>query len=150
MPMPTDVGVVDLMIGFPAEEARRKYDLMRANLKDAESAEMEMPVEYIFKDVPDHKEPDEDAVAITLGEMDKYGIDIGLVGIGPDAAKRAFKDHPDRFVGSLEVDHLTELVIPREQRPVHLHALVGQCLSHGLEHLPQCRRQILLPDLLAD
>src|SRR5690606_2603909 len=75
MPMPTDVGVVDLMIGFPAEDARRHFDFMKANLKDAESAEMEFPAEYMFKQVPNHKEPDADAVAITLGEMDRYGVD---------------------------------------------------------------------------
>jgi predicted TIM-barrel fold metal-dependent hydrolase len=102
--MPTDVGVIDLMIGFPAEDARRHYDFMRANLKDEGSAEMEFPAEYMFKEVPNHKEPDDDAVAITLGEMDRYGIDKGLVGLGPGVAKQALADHPDRFVAGLEVD----------------------------------------------
>jgi predicted TIM-barrel fold metal-dependent hydrolase len=102
--MPTDVGVVDLMIGFPAEDARRHYDFMKANLKDAESAEMEFPAEYMFKQVPNHKEPDDDAVAITLAEMDRFGIDKGLVGLGPGASKQALADHPDRFVAGVEID----------------------------------------------
>jgi predicted TIM-barrel fold metal-dependent hydrolase len=104
MSMPTDVGVIDLMIGFPAEDARRHYDFMKANLRDAGSAEMEFPAEYMFKEVPNHKEPEADAVGITLGEMDKYGIDKGLVGLGAEVSQRALVEHPDRFVGSIEVD----------------------------------------------
>ena len=104
MPMPTDLGIVDLMIGFPAENARRHYDFMKANLRDAESGEMEFPAEYMFKEVPNHKEPEEDAVAITLGEMDRFGIEIGLVGMGAELTRRAVADHPDRFALSLEVD----------------------------------------------
>ena len=53
MTMPSDIGVIDLMIGFPAEDARRHYDYMKANLKDEASAEMEFPAEYMFKDVPE-------------------------------------------------------------------------------------------------
>jgi predicted TIM-barrel fold metal-dependent hydrolase len=104
MSIPRDLGIVDLMIGFPSEDARRHYDFMKAGLRDEESVEMEFPAEYMFKDVPNHKEPEEDAVEITLGEMDRYGIAVGLVGIGGDVTKRALKDHPDRFVASLEVD----------------------------------------------
>ena len=104
MTMPTDIGVIDLMIGFPAEDARRHYDFMKANLKDEGSAEMEFPAEYMFKEVPNHKEPEDDAVGITLGEMDKYGVAMGLIGVGAEVSKRALTDHPDRFVGSIEVD----------------------------------------------
>jgi len=104
MPMPTDIGVIDLMMGFPAENARRHYDFMKANLRDAESAEMEFPAEYMFKEVPNHKEPEEDAIAIALGEMDKYGIDRSLVGIGGEVTVRALAEHPDRFMASVEVD----------------------------------------------
>jgi predicted TIM-barrel fold metal-dependent hydrolase len=119
MAMPTDIGVVDLMIGFPAEDARRHYDFMKANLKDAGSADMEFPAEYMFKEVPNHKEPESDAVAITLAEMDRYGIDKGLVGVGADVTKRALTDHPDRFVASLEIDpnRITEAV--RRIRTAH-------------------------------
>ena len=36
--------------------------------------------------------------------MDEYGIDKGLIGVGAEVSKRALADHPDRFVGSIEVD----------------------------------------------
>ncbi len=53
-----------------------------------------------------------DAVDVTLGEMDRPGIAMGLVGLGGDASKRALKQHPDRFKASLEIDpnQITEAV----------------------------------------
>ena len=42
MPMPTDIGIVDLGMGFPyqsIEEKKRTYDFFRANLKDKQSLE---------------------------------------------------------------------------------------------------------------
>jgi predicted TIM-barrel fold metal-dependent hydrolase len=98
------VGVVDLMIGFPSADARRHYDFMKAALHDEESTRMEFPAEYMFKEVPNHLEEDRDPIEETLAEMDKYGIAMGLVGIGADVTKRALADHPDRFIASLEVD----------------------------------------------
>ena len=44
MPMPTDIGVIDLMIGFPEADRRHNYDFLRANLRDHESLdEFEFP-----------------------------------------------------------------------------------------------------------
>jgi len=37
MPMPTDIGVIDLMIGFPEADRRHHYDFLRDNLRDHES-----------------------------------------------------------------------------------------------------------------
>jgi hypothetical protein len=102
--MPSDIGVVDLMIGFPSADARRKYDSLRALAKDAESQGMEFPAEYMFKDVPDHRDPEQDPVAVTLAAMDRHGIAIGLVGLGNPATLDALHRHPDRFVSGLEVD----------------------------------------------
>ena len=39
MTMPTDVGIIDCMIGFPDPDPRRIYEFFRSNLKDAESRE---------------------------------------------------------------------------------------------------------------
>ncbi|MGH9051353.1 MAG: amidohydrolase family protein, partial [Acidimicrobiia bacterium] len=102
--MPGDIGVIDLMLGFPSADARRHYDFMRKALRDEESGRMEFPAEYMFKQVPNYVEEGQDPVEVTLGEMDRYGIAIGLVGIGADVTKRALRDHPDRFAASLEVD----------------------------------------------
>ena len=54
MPMPTDIGVIDLMIGFPEADRRHNYDFLRANLRDRESLdEFEFPAQYMFKNVPE-------------------------------------------------------------------------------------------------
>jgi predicted TIM-barrel fold metal-dependent hydrolase len=102
--MPTNIGVVDLMIGFPSGQARRHYDFMQSQLRDAESRAMEFPAEYMFKQVPNQLDEGQDPVEVTLGEMDRFGVAIGLVGLGGGVSARALKEHPDRFRASLEVD----------------------------------------------
>ena len=47
--MPTNIGIVDTMIAFPAEDFK-VYDFIRAQLKDP-SAKFDFPVEYMFKNV---------------------------------------------------------------------------------------------------
>jgi predicted TIM-barrel fold metal-dependent hydrolase len=105
MSMPTDIGVVDLMIALPFRDTRRTYEFLRANLHDRESLEeFEFPAQYMFKDVP-HPEPGDDPVRFLLQEMDRHGIEKGMIGVGrSDDSLRALRDHPDRFFGSMEVD----------------------------------------------
>ncbi len=103
MSMPSGVGIIDTMIGFPASDFAQ-YDFIRAQLKD-KSTDFDFPVEYMFKQVP--KElygRHEDPIGLTLKEMDKYGIETGLIGAGGDISAKALKQHPDRFVGQGSVD----------------------------------------------
>src|SRR4051794_9903509 len=104
MTYPTDVGAIDLMLGFPAADARKHYDYLRAQAKDAESKDMEFPAEYMFKGVPNHLEEGQDPLEVTLAEMDKHNVAIGVVGLGGKVTVRALKEYPDRFRASLEVD----------------------------------------------
>ena len=101
--MPTGIGAVDLMIGFPSADAPRHYDYLRKTLRDAESATMEFPAEYMFKQVPNHLDEGQDPVEVTLEAMDRCGVDIGVVGLGGETI-RALRDHPDRFRATLEID----------------------------------------------
>src|ERR1700742_4249666 len=110
MSMPTDIGVIDLMIGLPEADRRHYYDFLRANLRDHESLDdFEFPAQYMFKDVP-KVEAASDAVKALLELMDQYGIDRAMIGVGAteskrgDDARRALRDHPDRFFGCMEVD----------------------------------------------
>ena len=98
------IEAVDCMIGFPSPDAHRKYHYLRDQTKDAESKTMEFPAEYMFKQVPKLAEESADPVEVTLGEMDRWGVGIGLVGLGSEATLRALKEHPDRFRPTLEVD----------------------------------------------
>jgi predicted TIM-barrel fold metal-dependent hydrolase len=110
MSRPAVEGIIDLMISFPSARPEAKYHFMQPLLKDEDSRGRSMPAGFLFKDVPEGGPGAEDApeefdpVAALLAEMDKYGIAVGLIGIGPKAATRALADHPDRFVPSLEVD----------------------------------------------
>jgi uncharacterized protein len=102
--MPTDVGAIDLMIAFPHLEQNVDSYTFRSLLKDEGSSGMVFPVEYIFKDVPDHIEEDIDPVTVTLAEMDKCGVAIGLLGGLDEVSRRALREYPDRFRASIHVD----------------------------------------------
>jgi uncharacterized protein len=104
MPMPEGIGAVDLMIGFPSADARKQYEYLRSMTKDAESDGMEFPVEYMFKEVPNYLPEGADPIETTLGEMNRCGVAIGMIGSYGRLSERALRDHPDRFVTSIEVD----------------------------------------------
>jgi predicted TIM-barrel fold metal-dependent hydrolase len=91
--------VIDTMISFPTE-GFDQYDFIRKQTKDRESKEdLEFPVEYMFKEVPKEL-PTNDPISVTLHEMDRYGIEKGLVGVSDERARLALKRHPDRFIAS--------------------------------------------------
>ncbi len=110
MPMPAGIGIVDTMIGFPHRDMKDVYAFITRQTKDRESKEdFKFPVEYMFKDVPEKKiiERDtDDPISITLHEMDTWGIEQGLIGVGdPEGTgELALKRHPDRFIASGNAD----------------------------------------------
>jgi uncharacterized protein len=108
MAMPTDIGIVDTMIGFPHHDMRETYRFITTQTKDRQSKEQfEFPVEYMFKDVPEKELRDaEDPVGTTLAEMDRWGVEKGMIGVGrdDDVGSRALKAHPDRFIPSASFD----------------------------------------------
>jgi uncharacterized protein len=105
MPMPKDIGVIDLMLGIPVSTDNHEfYEFMKPMLMDQQSRdEFKMPVEYMYKDIP-RTEADEDKVAWTIAQMDKFGIEKALVAVNPDDAERndALTRYPDRFLLSYE------------------------------------------------
>ncbi len=99
MAMPSGLPIVDTMIGFP-HEGFAQYDFIRKQTRDRSSREeMQFPVEYMFKEVPKDL-PTDDPVSVTLHEMDKYGIEIGLIGVSDATSRMALKKHPGRFAPS--------------------------------------------------
>lgn len=106
--MPTNVGVVDAMLGFPHPDMKGLYKFITRQTKDMQSKEeYDFPVEYMFKDVPD-KELGKvaDPIGVTLREMDLWGIEKGLIGIGDPlgTGEKALKLHPERFIASSTAD----------------------------------------------
>ncbi len=101
--MPTDIGVVDCMIGFPSRRAARRFDFLKPQLRDEQSTASSSPISYMFKDDdPNRVGEEDDPVAVTLAEMDRFGIAIGLVGLAGSVVDRALAEHPDRFAANLE------------------------------------------------
>jgi hypothetical protein len=90
------------MIGFPATDFSQ-YDFIRKQLKDG-STDFEFPVEYMFKNVPKELYGSKDPISVTLHEMDRFGVEVGLIGVGDEVSRQALHDHPDRFIGSGWVD----------------------------------------------
>ena len=90
------------MIGFPATDFSQ-YDFIRAQLKDG-SSEMDFPVEYMFKNVPKELYGNKDPISVTLHEMDRFDIEIGVIGVGGDISRKALDKHAARFVGQGTVD----------------------------------------------
>jgi len=115
MAMPSDIQAIDTMIGFPARDLKAQYAFITKQTKDAQSKdEFEFPAEYMFKSPPDkEKELREstDPVGFTLDQMDKWGVGIGMVGVGggteegqESTGEDAIKRYPDRFVASVGAD----------------------------------------------
>ena len=104
MVMPRDIGAVDTMLGFPHRDMKEVYRFITRQTRDTQSKEeFDFPVEYMFKDVPEKALQDvDDPIAVTVREMDLWGIEKGLIGIGDPAGAgaEAMKRFPDRFIPS--------------------------------------------------
>jgi predicted TIM-barrel fold metal-dependent hydrolase len=114
-------GAIDLMMQIPEGPKKYWYGFLRSSLMDKESGEMNFPVEYMFKDVPADMDENIDPVLAVLGEMDHWGIDKAMLGIGffDNASTRAVQEHPDRFFGSFEVNPLKGMEGVRELEKAH-------------------------------
>jgi predicted TIM-barrel fold metal-dependent hydrolase len=108
MALPSGIPIIDTMIGFPHHDMKATYAFITRQTKDRQSKEdFEFPVEYMFKQVPEKDLIDaSDPIAVTLGEMDRWGIEMGLIGLGDPGgtAEEALKRHPDRFIPSYGCD----------------------------------------------
>ena len=123
MGMPTDVPIIDTMIGFPSADRREVYKFLAPSLRDAESIEdFKMPAQYMFKDIPADLDEGVDPVAVTLDNMDRYGVERGLINVGSevrDEPRRAIREHPDRFLGLVDVDPRDGMDAVRKIRRYH-------------------------------
>jgi len=101
MPFPRDIKIVDLMMAIPISETNEEwYQQFRPLLMDEESREQfKMPAQHLFKDIPQLKGREE-YVTFLVEQMDRYGIDVALVGYfeGSAAAVVAKRDYPTRFI----------------------------------------------------
>ena len=99
-------GVVDTFLAFPdvAAEKAKVYDWIRKASLDKETQSMEMPAQYMFKDIPHYDEID-DPLEFVLTEMERFGIKRFVSNVAENEhAQRALREHPDKFWGILNVD----------------------------------------------
>ena len=117
------VGIVDLMIGFPKKNAADHYQFLAGAVKDAESKTMAMPAQYMFTEVPSDVQADTDTVAMLIADMDRCGVARGMVHMGSDESVRALRDHPDRIIGCVDAD--PNDIVGAIRRIRHAHAEWG-------------------------
>jgi predicted TIM-barrel fold metal-dependent hydrolase len=107
--MPTDIGIVDTLLGIPSTDKAGAYDWLRPLLRDRESLEaFGSPVQYQYHDRP--ATPDEgtvdDMIDYTIDQMDQNNIWKALIDVRLDEGpgRRALERYPDRFFGAFAVD----------------------------------------------
>ncbi|MFN3458371.1 MAG: amidohydrolase family protein [Novosphingobium sp.] len=125
MAMPTNIGIIDCMLGIPdAEDRAEWFAPFRPLIKDKQTlGQFAMPAQYMFKDIPQSGRQD-DYLAWTVAQMDKHNVDKALVGWNEnDTSYRAKELYPDRFFFDLPVNpnNGTEEV----RRIKRIHAEVG-------------------------
>ena len=104
MSWPADLGVIDLMLGVPSDRSGWQRHFAGA-IRDAGSADLRQPAGYMFHDLPDI-DPADDFPALLVAEMDRFGIDQGLlpVAFGDEWGRAAVARFPDRLLPSIHVD----------------------------------------------
>jgi hypothetical protein len=106
MTMPTDIGIIDLMLDIPSGDQSEWYEFLKPQLRE-ESKDHEFPAQYMFGDVP-HPDPGDDPVDAVLKQMDHFGIEKAMIGVGFEQGRvdknSAVVRYPDRFIGSFSVD----------------------------------------------
>ena len=127
MAIPNDIAVIDTMIGLPSVERRDWQESMAAVLRDKGSRGFTHPAGYMFTHTPDVRR-DADSIDRLLFEMDRFGIERGLVPVNLDDGLhvRALCEHPDRLLGSVEVDPNRGMEAVRDLiRAVEHHGIVA-------------------------
>ncbi len=106
MGMPRDIQAIDLMLNIPGEDQSAWYEFMKPLLLDEESRTVfKMPAQYLFKHIPEIAKQD-DYIAYTVAEMDKWGIGRAMLSVGDDKPipVEAIRRFPERFFPSMHVN----------------------------------------------
>jgi predicted TIM-barrel fold metal-dependent hydrolase len=125
--VPADIAVIDTMIGLPMLDRLEWQQTMASVLRDQGSRGFTHPAGYMYKHTPEVPR-DADSIGRLLFEMDRFGIARGVVPVDltDELHVRALRDHPDRLLGSLEVDPNRGVDAVRDlQRAVEDHGIVA-------------------------
>ena len=125
MAYPTDIKIIDCMLGIPEAEDRSDwFTSFRPLIKDAQTLQQfSMPAQYMFKDVPQTGHAD-DYVKWTVDQMDRFNIDKALIGWNDNETSRRAKElYGDRFFFDLPCD--PNKGMEEVRRIKRIHAEVG-------------------------
>ena len=148
--MPSGIGAVDLMIGFP--QGGRGQDLRlpaRRPRGPTTPAPRSSPPATCSRTFPTGSTRATTGSPSPSREMDTWGVAVGMVGVGADTTARALKEHP----GPVRRQHRDRPQRHHRRGPPHPRRQ-GGARHQGRHHLP-CRvqpagageRPPLLPDL---
>ena len=125
--VPADIAVIDTMIGLPMVDRLEWQQTMASVLRDQGSRGFTHPAGYMYKHTPEVPR-DADSIDRLLFEMDRFGIERGLVPVDltDELHVKALRDRPDRLLGSLEIDPNRVMDAARDlQRAVEDHGIVA-------------------------
>lgn len=147
-PHPIDgIGVVDLMLGVPSDRDAW-YANFQGLLKDEESRSFGHGAAYMFKDLP-QVDGAADFIAYLLAEMDRWGVDKGLlpVSFGDTWGARGVAEHPNRLYGSYLVDPNLGVQAVRDLRRAvdELGVIAAACFPTGLHSQVNINDPLMYP-----
>ena len=96
MAIPENLTAVDLCLNIPGEDNSQWFEFIRPLLMDKESRDsFKMPAQYMFKNIPNIS-GEEDFIAFTVAEMDKYNIRKAMLDVDEDneVSKKALERFP--------------------------------------------------------
>ncbi len=132
-----DIGIIDLMIGFPKKNAADHYQFLSGAVKDAESKSMAMPAQYMFTEVPSDVDEHTDTIAMLIADMNRCGVARGMVHMGSAESVQALHDHPDRIIPCVDADPNDIMGAVRRIRTAHAEWGVKAVTSFPGGCLPQ-------------
>ncbi len=139
MAMPTDIGIIDLMLDIPSGDQSEWYEFLKPQLRE-ESKDHEFPAQYMFGDVP-HPDPGDDPVDAVLKQMDHFGIEKAMIGVGFEDGRvdkrSAVVRYPDRFIGSFSVDPNKGLAGVRDLVKAYETLGIKSAIAFPAGYLPQ-------------
>lgn len=121
MPMPSEIKIIDLMMGIPSEDNSGWYEFIKPMLMDEESHRLfKMPAQYMFKDIP-QAGAQSDYVAYVVEQMDRFNIERAMIGIDDwnEPHKEALRRFPERFFCSYEANANRGMEEVRKIRRLH-------------------------------
>ncbi len=132
-----DIGIIDLMIGFPKKNAADHYHFLAGAVKDTESKSMAMPAQYMFTEVPSDVDEHTDTIAMLIADMDRCGVARGMVHMGSAESVQALHDHPGRIIPCVDADPNDIMGAVRRIRTAHAEWGVKAVTSFPAGCLPQ-------------